>query len=163
MKLKLPKNPLWTTIGLVYVGAVLTGASYAVNGASSFYFGSWAHIAGLGLMTIGATLYHGYKEASRRIPRSHKWYRVLYRSAFFVLLSTIPHEFLSVGFLNQFFNLAFLFGILFDPIRNYYAGDHWLYHGGNSWYDKLVKKEPLRFLCIEIACFLITGYVLLIV
>ena len=168
--MKLAIIPKYVLLAILSIG-VFFSFSYVYNPGHGF-FGYWFAYLGVIGAILCITKMHAVGDSQRTINGFH-YKRAIYRTCIALLLSYLCY----IPFLDQFKdnwnlvlsvvnlagNMGFLFGIFFDPWINKEKGNHWLYHGGESWYDIQARKNPILFLIGEIIGFLATAYIELFV
>lgn len=162
--MKLGISPFYTIGAIVSLGLGLS-FSDRVNGASveAALLGDWSFWLGVSLCTFLLTKVHG-KSEGKRINTGKYIYgahvkRTLLRAAYIGVVCWLPYRGVCLDSILFALNQAFLFGVFFDPFVNLETGRHFFYHGGQSWYDKLVQASPELFFIMEIIGVIATTYV----
>lgn len=160
--MKLAISPIYVFTSIIGLGFL--SLSDRANPGYGF-LGDGIIFLGFSIFTLSLTYMHAAGEAKRNISMSRKWIRVVYRGLILLFIAFISYRFelqnnltsglLSIG--NLALNQAFLFGISFDLWYNKFRGNDWDYHGNNSKYDLIARKNPEAFLIAESIFYIITS------
>jgi hypothetical protein len=141
-------------------GGTLAAFSTIINGSYGFIDGFWWVMLSVSFTTILLSILHARKEAARVRVGAHYDVFAL-RICYFLLLSMLVFREFSWVMLLFAIHQGSLFGVIFDPLRNYYNHEDFFYSGAEAIYDRVTSLQPVLWFIVEIKIFLLTTLYLL--